>query len=98
MPDFFKTSLNFTSAFIVANQQSCDEYADAPEEFRDPLMDTLMVDPVMLPSGKIMDKPVILRHLLNSNTDPFSRQPLREDQLVPGSYLYNYVVVIYLVC
>lgn len=69
----------------VTNQQSCDEYADAPEEFRDPLMDTIMVDPVMLPSGKVMDKPVILRHLLNSNTDPFSRQPLREDQLVPGT-------------
>lgn len=70
----------------VTNQQSCDEYADAPEEFRDPLMDTIMIDPVMLPSGKVMDKPVILRHLLNSNTDPFSRQPLREDQLVPGIY------------
>lgn len=60
------------------------DYSDAPEEFRDPLMDTLMDDPVLLPSsGKIMDRAVILRHLLNSSTDPFNRQPLTEDMLRP---------------
>lgn len=48
-------------------------------------MDTLMDDPVILPSsGKIMDRPVIIRHLLNSQTDPFNRQPLSEDNLMPG--------------
>lgn len=47
-------------------------------------MDTLMVDPVLLPSGKIMDRSVITRHLLNSSTDPFNRQPLTEDMLSPG--------------
>ena len=47
-------------------------------------MDTLMEDPVTLPSGKVMDRPVIMRHLLNSSTDPFSRQPLSEDMLQPG--------------
>lgn len=50
----------------------------------DPLMDTLMTDPVLLPSGKIMDRSIILRHLLNSNTDPFNRQPLTESMLEPG--------------
>jgi ubiquitin conjugation factor E4 B len=44
-------------------------------------MDNLMEDPVELPSGKIMDRSVIMRHLLNSNTDPFNRQPLSEDML-----------------
>lgn len=39
--------------FPVSNQQKSDEFADAPEEFRDPLMDTLMTDPVYLPSGKV---------------------------------------------
>lgn len=68
----------------VANQQREDEYADAPDEFRDPLMDTLMVDPVLLPSGKVMDRAIITRHLLNSSTDPFNRQPLTEDMLVAG--------------
>ncbi|XP_029668537.1 ubiquitin conjugation factor E4 B-like isoform X2 [Formica exsecta] len=56
---------------------------DAPEEFRDPLMDTLMEDPVKLPSGIVVDKAVIIRHLLNSATDPFNWQPLSEDMLVP---------------
>jgi len=61
----------------------------------DPLMDTLMEDPVTLPSGKVMDRPVIMRHLLNSSTDPFSRQPLSEDMLQPGksgSYLLKILI------
>lgn len=69
------------------NQKSDDWLADAPEEFKDPLMDTLMTDPVLLPSGQIMDRPVIMRHLLNSNTDPFNRQLLTEEMLVPGKCL-----------
>ena len=53
--------------------------------FTDPLMMTLMRDPVILPtSGKIMDRAVIMRHLLNSDTDPFNRQPLTTDMLKPG--------------
>lgn len=44
-----------------------------------------MHDPVILPtSGKIMDRAVITRHLLNSDTDPFNRQPLTTDMLKPG--------------
>lgn len=50
-------------------------------------MDTLMDDPVLLPSGKIMDRSVIMRHLLNSNTDPFNRQPLSEDMLQDATEL-----------
>ncbi|MGH0122397.1 UNVERIFIED_CONTAM: hypothetical protein FKN15_014828 [Acipenser sinensis] len=46
-----------------------------------PLMDTLMSDPVRLPSGNVMDRSIILRHLLNSPTDPFSRQNLTENML-----------------
>lgn len=47
-------------------------------------MDTLMTDPVKLPSGVTMDRSIIARHLLNSQTDPFNRQPLTEDELIPG--------------
>lgn len=47
-------------------------------------MDTLMTDPVILPSGIIMDRAIIARHLLNSQTDPFNRQPLTEEQLIDG--------------
>ena len=52
--------------------------------FTDPLMQTLMTDPVTLPSGIVMDRSIIMRHLLNDPTDPFNRQPLTEDDLVPG--------------
>ena len=60
--------------------------SDIPEEFKDPLMETVMEEPVKLPSGMIMDKSVIMRHLLNSATDPYSRQPLTEDMLVPSKF------------
>ncbi|XP_059048694.1 ubiquitin conjugation factor E4 B [Achroia grisella] len=83
----FKALADNAYQIAVSNQQKSDEYADAPEEFRDPLMDTLMTDPVLLPSGKVMDRSVILRHLLNSATDPFNRQPLTEDQLRPATEL-----------
>lgn len=43
-----------------------------------------MSDPVVLPSGTVMDRAIITRHLLNSSTDPFNRQPLTEDMLVPN--------------
>uniref|UniRef100_A0A1B0D2V6 Ubiquitin conjugation factor E4 B n=1 Tax=Phlebotomus papatasi TaxID=29031 RepID=A0A1B0D2V6_PHLPP len=71
----------------ITNQQREDEFADAPDEFKDPLMDTLMSDPVILPSGAIMDRSIITRHLLNSSTDPFNRQPLTEDMLQSATEL-----------
>ena len=49
-------------------------------------MDTLMRDPVELPSGNVVDRHIIVRHLLNSQTDPFNRQPLKEENLVPSMY------------
>jgi len=60
------------------------DFEDAPDEFKDPLMDTLMKDPVSLPSGVVMERSIIERHLLNSSTDPFSRLPLTAEQLVPN--------------
>ena len=37
----------------------------APEEFKDALMDTVMSDPVILPtSGHVVDRSTIIRHLL----------------------------------
>ena len=57
-----------------------------PAHCLDPLMDTLMTDPVVLPGGTVMEKSIIIRHLLNSQTDPFNRQPLTESQLLPGGF------------
>lgn len=48
---------------------------DAPEEFLDPIMSTLMIDPVILPSSHvIVDRTTIARHLLSDQTDPFNRE------------------------
>lgn len=80
----FKALSSKANQILINNQKTDDWMADAPDEFKDPLMDTLMTDPVLLPSGNVMDRPVIMRHLLNSNTDPFNRQPLTEDMLKPG--------------
>jgi hypothetical protein len=36
-----------------------------PDEFKDPIMDTLMRNPMILPtSGKVVDRDIICRHLL----------------------------------
>lgn len=72
---------------VIANLKREVDYSDAPDEFRDPLMDTLMDEPVLLPSGTIMDRAIIERHLLNSNTDPFTRQELTADMLRPADEL-----------
>ncbi|MES1902447.1 MAG: Ubiquitin conjugation factor E4 B [Paramarteilia canceri] len=60
-----------------------DLLKDAPEKYLDPLTYSLMKDPVKLPTGTIMDKTVIVQHLLNSQSDPFTRMPLSEEELVP---------------
>ncbi|XP_016912491.1 ubiquitin conjugation factor E4 A isoform X2 [Apis cerana] len=55
---------------------------DAPDEFLDPIMSTLMTDPVILPSSKItIDRQTIARHLLSDQTDPFNRSPLTMDMV-----------------
>lgn len=38
-----------------------------------------------------MDRSVIARHLLNSQTDPFNRQPLTEEELQPGKMHKQYL-------
>uniref|UniRef100_A0A8C6USW9 Ubiquitin conjugation factor E4 B n=1 Tax=Neogobius melanostomus TaxID=47308 RepID=A0A8C6USW9_9GOBI len=77
----FKLLSEKVEEIVAKNSQSEMDYSDAPDEFKDPLMDTLMTDPVILPSGNVMDRSIILRHLLNSPTDPFNRQPLTESML-----------------
>ncbi|KXJ68611.1 hypothetical protein RP20_CCG002478 [Aedes albopictus] len=85
--DDFRKLIHQASEIYAQNQQNADEFAEAPDDFKDPLMDTLMSDPVILPSGTIMDRSIITRHLLNSSTDPFNRQPLTEDMLIPATEL-----------
>lgn len=84
----FKEFASKVEIKAAENAARNEDYDDAPDEFKDPLMMTLMLEPVILPtSGKIMDRAVITRHLLNSDTDPFNRQPLTTDMLQPATEL-----------
>lgn len=70
----------------LEKQQLLDQEAlsDPPDEFLDPIMSTLMLDPVILPSSKVtVDRTTIARHLLSDQTDPFNRSPLTMDQVQP---------------
>ncbi|CAL8466128.1 g5664 [Coccomyxa elongata] len=59
--------------------------AEPPEEFVDALMDTLMEDPVTLPTSRqVIDRSTICRHLLSDAHDPFNRMPLKEEDLIPN--------------
>ncbi|PIA62963.1 hypothetical protein AQUCO_00200763v1 [Aquilegia coerulea] len=61
---------------------------EIPDEFLDPIQYTLMKDPVILPSSRIIiDRPVIQRHLLSDSSDPFNRSHLTQDMLIPNGEL-----------
>ncbi|XP_015600659.1 ubiquitin conjugation factor E4 A [Cephus cinctus] len=62
----------------------------APEDFLDPIMSTLMTDPVILPSSRMtVDRQTIARHLLSDQTDPFNRSPLTMDMIKSDVELRN---------
>lgn len=71
-----------------AHAEDEDIAAEAPDEFLDPIMSHLMTDPVILPSSKLtVDRQTIARHLLSDQIDPFNRQPLTMEEVVPNTEL-----------
>ena len=75
----------FANMCVQVKQQDQDEEAElgeVPEEFLDEITAEMMSDPVRLPSGKVMDRPNICRHLLSDETDPFNRQRCTVEMLV----------------
>ena len=63
------------------------DLGDIPEEFLDPLMYSLMDDPVILPTSRtIIDRSTIRSHLLSDPHDPFNRVPLKIEDVQPGAY------------
>ncbi|XP_046891178.1 ubiquitin conjugation factor E4 A [Hypomesus transpacificus] len=74
-------------------QQEEETFADAPDDFLDPIMSTLMLDPVLLPSSNVtVDRSTIARHLLSDQTDPFNRSPLTMDQIRPNEELKQQIL------
>ena len=74
---------------MAAENLKDDElFADAPDEFLDPIMSHIMQDPVRLPnSGQIVDRSTIARHILSDQNDPFTRSPLTLDMVMPENEL-----------
>lgn len=75
---------------ILRRQFELDElnFDDAPDEFLDPIMSSLMTDPVILPnSHTVIDRSTISRHLLSDQTDPFNRSPLTLQEVIPDTEL-----------
>ncbi|KAL9619118.1 MAG: hypothetical protein Q9160_006207 [Pyrenula sp. 1 TL-2023] len=59
------------------------DLGEIPEEFLDPLMYTLMEDPVVLPTSRTtIDRSTIRSHLLSDPNDPFNRVPLKIEDVV----------------
>eukprot|EP00798_Chlamydomonas_sp_ICE-L_P032300 gene32300-16868_t len=71
--------------FKELEQEDLLKDVEIPNDFLDPIIMTLMGDPVLLPTGSklIMDRPQITRHLLGDQRDPITREPLTPDQLIP---------------
>ncbi|EFN84625.1 ubiquitin conjugation factor E4 A [Harpegnathos saltator] len=70
----------------AANQKREEDeiLTGVPDEFLDPIMSTVMTDPVILPSSRItINRQTIARHLLSDQTDPFNRSPLTMDMVKP---------------
>ena len=70
----FKNMLDcINSCDIIVNE----ELENIPDEFLDPLYNTLIITPVILPSsGHCVDYDIIKKHLLYHNFDPFNREEL----------------------
>ncbi|KAG8164062.1 hypothetical protein KVR01_005980 [Diaporthe batatas] len=63
------------------------DLGEIPSEFEDPLIGDLMKDPVILPSQNVVDRSTIIQHLLSDEKDPFTRQPMTIDDVVPADDL-----------
>ncbi|KAI0882637.1 ubiquitin conjugation factor E4 [Annulohypoxylon maeteangense] len=65
------------------------DLGEIPDEFEDPLMGELMTDPVILPSQNIVDRSTIVQQLLSNPLDPFTRNPMTINDVVPADDLRN---------
>jgi len=60
---------------------------EIPAEYFDPITCELMQDPVVLPSGHIVDMATITRHLAMHKNNPFTAVPLRIEEVVAHNRL-----------
>lgn len=77
----------FATAKAILEQAELDFSGDVPPDFEDPIMGDIMHDPVILPSKHIVDRSTIVQHLLSDPKDPYTRQPMTVDDVVPADEL-----------
>ena len=66
----------------ILNLNENQSSTEPPEIFVDPIGCIIMNDPVTLPSSNIiLDRAIIIKHLLTTNNDPFTRENLTIDDL-----------------
>ncbi|OAL47049.1 ubiquitin conjugation factor E4 [Pyrenochaeta sp. DS3sAY3a] len=76
----------------LADMEEAD-LGDIPEDYLDPIMATLMEDPVTLPISKqIVDRSTIQSHLLSDPHDPFNRTPLKIEDVIPNAQLQEEIL------
>lgn len=86
MAKWEKVKARFAEAKLRLDQAELD-LGDIPAEFEDPIMGDLMRDPVLLPSRHVVDRSTIVQHLLSDAKDPFTRQPMTVDDVIPDTEL-----------
>ncbi|KAL3481639.1 ubiquitin elongating factor core-domain-containing protein [Aspergillus californicus] len=70
------------------DDQAEEDLGEIPDDFLDPLMYTLMEDPVILPASRMsIDRATIRSHLLSDPHDPFNRVPLSMEDVLPDTEL-----------
>ena len=85
---FTKLSSSIAPGVGNTETQSSTLPESIPDEYLDPILFNLMVDPVRLPSSRmIVDRATIQAHLLNDPHDPFNRQPLGIEDVEPVAEL-----------
>jgi ubiquitin conjugation factor E4 B len=61
--------------------------------YLDPIMATLMKDPVILPISKqVIDRSTIRSHLLSDPHDPFNRSPLKIEDVIDDTLLKEKII------
>lgn len=67
----------------ISIEKEDEELGEVPDEYLDPLMFTIMEDPVILPGSRVtLDRSTIKAHLLSDPTDPFNRMPLSLEDVI----------------
>ncbi|KAF4682500.1 hypothetical protein FOZ60_010458 [Perkinsus olseni] len=68
----------------ASKREEAMDNVEIPDNYLDPIMAEVMIDPVRLPgSGQIMDRRHIVRIILSDDHDPFTREPLKVEDLEP---------------